>query len=183
MTFVLFLAEFRVLRFKIQTKIERPTHMEARRADPIRLIALRLSQNELRHLTQQPGINEAFRVTIQYHDGQHPNQVATLTRGHGGTCVLKVVYDKPGKNVFFTYPVDVGRYQALLTALRRTKFDTLDDQPDVPYFGVDLWLVERASGSFYHDVVLAPDSARGFYRELILALRQHLKEALRAIES
>ena len=53
----------------------------------------------------------------------------------------------------------------------------------MPYFGVDLWLVERASGSFYHDVVMAPDSARGFYRELALSLRQHLKEALRPIES
>ena len=155
--------------------------MEARRADPIRLVALRLRQDELRNLTQQPGINEAFRVTIQYHDGRHPNQVATLTRGHGSTCSLKVVYDKPNKNVFFNYPVEVERYQALLTALRRVQCDALDDQPEVPYFGVDLWLVERASGSFYHDVVLSPESARGFYRELILAIRQHLRESLRAI--
>ncbi len=156
--------------------------MESRRADPIRLIALRLMQNELRHLTHQPGINEVFRVTIQYHDGRHPNQVATLVRDHAGTT-LKVIYDKPNKSVFFTYPIEAERYQALLTGLRRLKFDKLDDQPDVPYFGVDLWLVERASGSFYHDVVMAPDSARGFYRELVLALRQHLKEALRPIES
>jgi hypothetical protein len=156
--------------------------MESRRADPIRLIALRLMQNELRHLTHQPGINEAFRITIQYHDGRHPNQVATLVRGHAG-ATLNVVYDKPNKSVFFTYPVEADRHQALLTAIRRLKFDKLDDQPDVPYFGVDLWLVERASGSFYHDVVMAPDSARGFYRELVLTLRQHLKEALRPIES
>lgn len=156
--------------------------METRRADPIRLIALRLGQNELRHLTRQPGVNEAFRVTIQYHDGRHPNQVATLLRGHTGTT-LRVIYDKPNRDVFFTYPVEADRYQALLAALRRLKFDKLDDQPDVPFFGVDLWLVERASGSFYHDVVMAPDSARGFYREVVLALRQHLKEALRPIES
>lgn len=157
--------------------------MEVRRADPIRLIALRLSQEELRHLTAQPGINEAFRLTIQYHDGRHPNQVATLTRSHYGSAPLTVVYDKPGKDVRFTYPIAPERYQALLLALRRIKFDKLDDQPEVPFFGVDLWLVERASGSFYHDVVLAPESARGFYRELILALRTHLKEALREIPS
>lgn len=155
--------------------------MATRRADPIRLVALRLRQDELRNLTQRPGINEVFRVTIQYHDGRHPNQVATLFRGHGSTCALKVVYDKPGKQVFYDYTVDVERYKALLTALRRVKFDGMDDQPDVPFFGVDLWLVERASGSFYHDVVLAPESARGFYRELLLALREHLKEGLRAI--
>ncbi|WP_119068005.1 hypothetical protein [Aggregatilinea lenta] len=157
--------------------------MEVRRADPIRLIALRLSQDELRHLTFQPGINEAFRITIQYHDGRHPNQVATLTRNHTGAAPLTVVYDKPGKDVRFSYPIPPERYQSLLLALRRIKFDKLDDQPEVPFFGVDLWLVERASGSFYHDVVLSPDSARGFYRELILALRTHLKEALREIPS
>jgi hypothetical protein len=155
--------------------------METRRADPIRLIALRLRQDELKNVVHQPGVNEAFRVTIQYDSRERSNQVATLTRGHGGGCTLKVVYDKPGKDVYFTYPVEAERYKALLAALRRVNFDAMDDQPDVPFFGVDLWLVERASGSFYHDVVLSPEEARGFYRELILALREHLKEALRAI--
>ena len=155
--------------------------MESRRADPIRLIALRLRQDELKNVVHQPGVNEAFRVTIQYDSREHANQVATLTRGHGGGCALKVVYDKPGKEVYFTYTVEADRYKALLAALRRVNFDTMDDQPDVPFFGVDLWLVERASGSFYHDVVLAPESARGFYRELVLALREHLKESLREV--
>ena len=155
--------------------------MESRRADPIRLVALRLRQDELRNVVQKPGINEAFRITIQYDKSDHPNQVATLTRGHGEHCALKVVYDKPGKDVYFDHAIEQERYKALLTAIRRLKFDSLDDQPDVPFFGVDMWLVERASGSFYHDVVLSPESARGFYRELILALREHLKEALRAI--
>ena len=157
--------------------------MATRRADPIRLVALRLRQDELRNLTQQPGINEVFRVTIQFNDGRHPNQVATLMRGHGSTCRLKVVYDKPGKQVYFDYDIEAERYKGLLAALRRVRFDDMDDQPDVPFFGVDLWLVERASGSFYHDVVLDPDSARGFYRELMLAIRQHLKEALREINA
>jgi hypothetical protein len=157
--------------------------MEARRADPIRLIALRLKQNETRTLTQQPGVNEAFRVTIQYHDARHPNQVATLIRGHSGSGSLHVVYDKPGKDVQYTFSIGNEQYLALLLALRQAKFDRLDDQPDVPFFGVDLWLVERVSGSFYHDVVLAPDSARGHYRELLLAIRAHLKEGVRAINS
>lgn len=155
--------------------------MEARRADPIRLIALRLKQDELRHLMQKPGVNEALRVTVQYHDARHPNQSATLIRGHAGPCPLKVAYDKPNKEVYFTYDVEPDRFKALLAALRRLRFDTMDDQPDTPYFGVDLWLIERASGSFYHDVVLSPDSARGHYRELTLLMREHLKECLRPI--
>ena len=157
--------------------------IQARRADPIRLIALRLRQHELREVTRQPGVNEALRVTIQYHDGQHPNQVATLTRGHGGAGALLVLYDKPNRDVHFSFAIEPERVTALLAALRRVRFDALDDQPDVPYVGVDLWLVERSSGSFYHDVVLSPGEARGFYRELVLALRQHLPEALRSIAS
>ena len=155
--------------------------MEARRADPIRLIALRLRQGELRHVVQQPGVNEAVRVTVQYHDGRHPNQVATLTRGHGPQCTLLVVYDKPNKDVRFSYTVPLERYLALLTALRRARFDTLDDQPDVPFFGVDLWLVERASGSFYHDVVIQPESASGPHSEVVHAFREQLREALRPV--
>jgi hypothetical protein len=155
--------------------------MESRRADPIRLIALRLRQDELRSVAQKPGINEAFRVTIQYGSPDHPNQTATFTRGHGDNGKLKVIYDKPGKEVYFDFAIPLERYQAFMIALRRVKFDTMDDQPDVPYFNVDLWLVERASGSFYHDVVLSPESARGFYRELVLAIREHLKEAVRPI--
>jgi hypothetical protein len=157
--------------------------VDVRRADPIRLVALRLKQDELRNVTRRPGINEAFRVTIQYHDGRHPNQVATLTRGHSQSCTLAVYYDKPGKTVQFSYPIESERYQKLFMALRRVKFDSLDDQPEVPYFGVDMWLIERASGSFYHDVVLAPESARGFYRELVMAIRDHLKEGLHEIPS
>ncbi|GAB4409271.1 MAG: hypothetical protein Kow00106_02740 [Anaerolineae bacterium] len=155
--------------------------MEARRADPIRLIALRLRQGELRQVVQQPGVNEAVRVTVQYHDGRHPNQVATLTRGHGPQCTLLVVYDKPNKDVHFSYTIPLERYLALLAALRRARFDTLDDQPDVPFFGVDLWLVERASGSFYHDVVLQPDSATDLHGQVVRAIREQLKEALRPV--
>lgn len=155
--------------------------METRRADPIRLIALRLRQDELRQVVQKPGINEVFRVTIQYDKGEHSNQVATLIRGNGDQCSLKVVYDKPGKDVYFDYPIEVERHKTLLAALRCLKFDEMDDQPELPFFGVQMWLVERAAGSFYHDVVLSPESARGFYRELVLAIREHLKEALRAI--
>ena len=157
--------------------------MESRRADPIRLIALRLRQDELKNIVHQPGVNEVLRISIQYDSRDRINQVATLTRGHGETCALKVIYDKPGKDVYFSYRVDAERYRALLAALRRVRFDEMDDQPEVPFFGVDLWLVERGSGSFYHDVVIAPDSARGFYRELVLAIREHLAEALRAINS
>lgn len=151
----------------------------SRRADPIRLIAARLGQGELQKITSNPSINEAVRVSIHYHDGRAPNSVATLQRGHGDNCQLHLAYDKSPRMAKLTLNIPLSRYQELLMALRRARFDRLDDDEDLPYFGVDLWLIERAAGSFYHDIVVCPTSAKGHHREIILALRQFLPEAVR----
>ena len=151
----------------------------ARRADPIRLVAARLGQRELKQIGSDPGMSEALRVSIHYHDGRAPNSVATLQRGHSGNCRLQVVYDKAPRPVAFRFEVPLERYRSLLASLRQARFDSLDDEEDVPFFGVDLWLVERVAGSFYHDVVLCPTTARGHHRELLLALREHLPQSIR----
>jgi hypothetical protein len=151
----------------------------SRRADPIRLIAARLGQGELKQIASGPGVSEALRVSIHYHDGRAPNSVATLHRGHTGNCRLLVVYDKAPRPVAFNFEIPLERYRLLLASLRRSRFDSLDDEENVPFFGVDLWLVERMAGSFYHDVVLCPTSARGHHRELVLALREHLPQSIR----
>jgi hypothetical protein len=150
-----------------------------RRADAIRLVAVRLGQGELKDITQKPGIHEALRVSVYYHDGRAPNSVATLMRSLSATCRLQVAYDKTPNPVYFDLTVPSQKYQALLLDLRRTRFDKLDDQPDVPFFGVDLWLVERIAGSFYHDIVLCPSSAESNYREVMLSIRMHIPESVR----
>lgn len=150
-----------------------------RRVDPIRLMAVRLGQGELKHMTQEPGIHEALRVSIYYHDERAPGSVATLRRGPGDECPLQVAYDKLPDPVYFDLKVPVQRYHDLLMALRRAKFDSLDDQENVPYMGVDLWLVERIAGSFYHDIILAPGSAGGHHREVMIAIKKLLPESVR----
>lgn len=150
-----------------------------RRADPLRLLAARMGLAELTQVIREPTVNEALRVSIHYHDGRSPDSVATLRRGLGEMCQLTVIYDRSPKRATLRYDIDLERYRDFLVALRRVKFDTLDDEEDLPFLGVDLWLVERAAGSFHHDVVLCPETARGFHREIILALGQHLPEAVR----
>lgn len=151
----------------------------SRRADPIRLIAARLGQGELKQLTNEPEISEAFRVSVHYHETDGLNSVATLRRGHGDNCKLQVVYDKAPKAVKFEFEVPIDTYRELMKAIRQAKFDTLDDEEDVPYLGVDMWLVERVAGSFYHDIVLCPTSARGHHRELMLAIKELLPQSVR----
>lgn len=152
-----------------------------RRAETLRVVAERLKVEPLKRETAKPGVNEAFRVTVNYHDGRQPDIVATIKRGHGNTCTLVVIYDKPGKALQYEFTIPLERFQALLATLRNSKFDTLDDEPDIPYTGVDLWLIERGSGTFYHDIVLSPSTAKGHHRELVLAIRQHLPEAVREL--
>ncbi len=152
----------------------------SRQADILRTIATRLNLPDFRQLTQQPIINEAVRVSIYHPIGTAPDSVATLSYGHHQTaCTLQVCYDRPNHRADLHFQIPIVRYNALLGALRKAHFDTLDDETDLPFHGVDLWLIERAAGSFYHDIVLCPSSATGKHRELMRALQDHLPEAIR----
>lgn len=152
-----------------------------RQANALRQIAGRLNVPPLRDLLKQPGVNEALRVTVLHHTGEQPHSVATLRRQTGSHCSLQVIYERLPRPLDYEFAIPLERYQKLLTAFRLNRFDTMDDEPTLPWTGVDLWLVERGSGSFYHDVVLSPSNPSGHHREILLALRQQLPEALRPL--
>src|SRR5579872_305443 len=119
----------------------RNTSMQ-RRADPLRIIADRLSIPSLAVAIKQPGVAEALRVTVQYHDGKHPDQVATLLKMQSsGPVKLAVHYrrtiDKP---LILDYIIEPERFALLSTTLRKLTFDKLDDYPDIPWHGEDMWL-------------------------------------------
>ena len=152
-----------------------------RRAEPLRFLAVRLHQPEIGEIARRPGVNAVYRVTIQYHEGCHPDQVATLVCMQDGTAVLTVAYRR-AKPTVLAYQMAADHCRALDSALRQIGFDGLDDQPDLPLLGVDFWLIERAAGSYLHDVVLAPALAEGPYAALAAAVQTHLRQAVRAIQ-
>lgn len=151
---------------------------------PLRLIALRLAVPDLAVVARQPDVIETFRLTVQYHDGRNPDQLATLTRRRGQEAgKLAVVYRRPDdKPLALEFTIEAERLNQFSAALRRVSFDRLDDMPDIPWFGADLWLIERAAGSFHHDVILSPDRAAGVHAEIAASARQTLREAVRAIQ-
>jgi hypothetical protein len=154
-----------------------------RRADLLRFIAIRLAVPELESVARQPGIAETFRVTVQYHDGRHPDQIGTVTRMQSGNPARLAVHyrranDKP---LVLDYKLDAERFAAFNAALRKLGFDKLDDLPDIPWHGADLWLVERAAGTFHHDIIIAPGSATGVHAEIVRLVREYLPQAIRAI--
>jgi hypothetical protein len=148
---------------------------------PLRFIAVRLGLPELEAEARQPGVVAAFRVTIQYHDARHPDQVATTIQT-GGSIKLAAHYRRPsGKSLALNHSIPFERFQALIGPLKKLGFDQLDDSEDLKWYGVDLWLVERAASGFHHDIIIAPETAKGVYRQIVELIREHLREAVRAI--
>jgi hypothetical protein len=51
----------------------------------------------------------------------------------------------------------------------------------MPLYGLDFWMIERASGSFVRGVIVAPQTAQGAHAKLVEAIRTYLPEALRMV--
>lgn len=151
-----------------------------RRAEDLRIVAARLNLPSLRDVVRQPGVGEAFRLTILYHDTRYPNQVATLTHALDESVLLNVAYhsNPPSQR---RHNIGLPRYRLLDKALRRLNFERLDDQPDLPLAGVDLWLVEHVRGTYARDAVIAPAMASGVYADLWEVLLMHLGEAVQPL--
>lgn len=79
------------------------------------------------------------------------------------------------------HSISLGRLTALLLAWQQAGFDRLSDQPELPLHGLDLWLLERAAGTFVHSVIVAPQTATGQHAALVAAVREYLPEALREV--
>ncbi len=154
-----------------------------RGAAPLRFIAVRLGIPELETVVRGPGIADTLRLTIQYHDGRHPDQIATLIKMQSAESANLTVHyrratDKP---LVLTYTIDPERFRTLNATLRKIGFDKLDDPADIPWYGADLWLVERAAANFHHDIIIAPDLATGIYADIVKLIRENLRESVRAI--
>ena len=152
-------------------------------AAPLRLIALRLGLADLADEARRPGVAEAFRLTVKYHDARHPDQVATATKMQSNqTAQMAVHYRRATQNpLILEHTLDLDRFSAFMAALKKLGFDKLDDAPDIDWYASDLWLVERGASSFNHDIIIAPENATGAHAELVRLVRDQLHESIRGI--
>jgi hypothetical protein len=152
-------------------------------AAPLRFIATRMAIPEMDKVARQPGVTEAFRLTIQYHDARHPDQVATMVKMQGSANArIDVGYRRASDQVMWLdYQLSSERFHVFCNTLRRLGFDKLDDMENIPWYGADLWLVERAAVSFHHDLILAPDRVSGTYMEIVKLIQDSLREVLRPV--
>jgi hypothetical protein len=160
-------------------------------APALRAVAESLLLPPLAQIARGAGIAAAYRITVLYHDGRARNSVATLTRAQAayGDGALELAYARALDGKRLTHAIPRVRVEAWGAALVTCSFDRLPDQPNLPDRGIaDVWLIERAAGTFIHSVIIAPTlvgalppDAAARYATLVAAVRAHLPEALREI--
>jgi hypothetical protein len=152
-------------------------------ASQLRAIADQMSLPSTRKLAQSPGVSAVYRLTVRYHDRRAADSVATLMRVGKSEAKLEIVY----RGLFNHKPVvvafDEARYEAFTSILQKVHFDSLTDQQNIPSHGVDLWLLERAAGTFNKSVIIAPELTGSVYARLVYMIGSTLPEAVREVKS
>ncbi|HLU08117.1 MAG TPA: hypothetical protein VK003_00485 [Oceanobacillus sp.] len=146
----------------------------------LRGITERIGLPATTQVARRPGVQVVYRVTVHYRDGRACDSVATLVKSVAEGVRLEIHYQNALEGKPLTPEIPPERYEDFVQALQNIGFDQMRDQPDLPN-AADLWLVERASGTFVHGVVVAPDSASEQHARLVNAVRNGLPEALRMI--
>lgn len=147
-------------------------------------IAEKLGLPPIQTLAKQPGTQSVHRITFHYFDARLPERVATLSK----TITTGIrIEAKPSQNPnekLDIFPITPFRFEQLTKSLQSIHFDTLPDQEELPYYdSVDLWMVERAAGTFHHNVIVAPalalDASVSMHARLVNLIRNVLPEAVR----
>lgn len=153
----------------------------ASHAPVLRAIIESIGVEPLAEIVKRPGVSGVYRLTVFHHDGRARDTVSTLihrpTGGNRLETVVRLMFD--GKPL--VHSVTSQRFEHFVSVLSQVGFDHLDDQPDLPPYGADMWLLERAAGSFSKSVVLAPERADGLYATLVAAIHADLPEARREV--
>jgi hypothetical protein len=147
----------------------------------LRAIAEYLGLDPLKRIVRQPGVRAVYRVTIYHHDRRALDSVATLRRDSLNQSELSLVYEGMFHSKPLIHMIAFERYEAFALALQKHHFDHMADQPGMPLYGLDFWMIERGAGTFVKGVIVAPQTASGIYAELVATLKTYLPEALREI--
>ncbi|MEL6148337.1 MAG: hypothetical protein AAFV33_27265 [Chloroflexota bacterium] len=142
----------------------------------LRSISTQFHLSDTLAVAQQPGIQSVFRVTCHYPGGDFPDSVATVVNSQVGQPTLTV--HRSGVDSSGEHVLDKQAFGALTAMLSTVKFDKLDDQPGIPATRANLWLVERAAGSFLKGVLLSPELATDSYQSLVFRLHELLPGAV-----
>lgn len=135
----------------------------------------------LKQVALQPGMKTVWRVTVHYDRGATSHVIVTVKHFGYENVVVETVYPGHFGNQPIVRTLKLADYEHLTGELQHLNFDKLIDQPNIPFYGVDVWLVERAAGGFLKSVGFSPQTASGDHARLMDILRQYLPEVVRVI--
>ena len=150
-------------------------------ASTLMAIADQMGLESIEKLALQPGVRAVYRLTIRYHDRRARDAVATVTRSGVEGVRVEVVFRKLFEDKPFISKMQQADYEEMVAELEQVHFDKLNDQANIPSYGVDLWMWERAAGTFHRSVIFSPEAATGVYERLRALAYSCLPEVVREV--
>jgi hypothetical protein len=147
----------------------------------LRGVAQRIGLATVAQMARRPGVQAVYRVTVHYFDGRACDSVATLCKTAANDMTFEVHFQNALGGKPLTPLITPARYDEFVKALQNIRFDRMSDQLNLPSTS-DVWLVERAAGTFTHNVLVAPEAAIDSHARLVNAVKNGLPEALRVVK-
>lgn len=144
-------------------------------------VADNLGAKHIKELARQAGVISVLRITAYYPERQVRHSVATLMERIQDQREMSIIHEGFYNHQPMILGVSRNHYEKLLDALLQARFDKLTDQPNVSYKDHCLWLIQRASGTYTHSVIVSPDHPILPYAAIVNAIDAYLPEAIREI--
>lgn len=140
----------------------------------------RLGLSDLAAAARGSGVITALQVVV--YQGRRPlrHSVARVVETHLGAIDLLVAYEGVDLSPL-RMTLDRDQIEPLHKALDAARFSRLDDQAGLSRDDAPLWLVQRATGSHLHSVILAPDKPELPWSRIVNAIDACLPAALREL--
>ena len=144
-------------------------------------VSANLGVPHIKTVAKQVGVISVLRITAYYPERKARHSVATLIERHQNQRHMEIVYEGFFNHKPVKLTVTRDNHEKVLDALQQARFDKLNDQPDLSYKDHSLWLIQRASGIYVHEVILAPDIPLLPYSSIVNAIDAYLPESIREV--
>ena len=138
----------------------------------------RLGMGDLAAAARASGVVCALQIVVFQGNRRFRHSVARVVESQLGNVDLLVAYegvDLSPRSMSLT----PERIEPLHRALDAARFDRLRDQPGITSEDAPLWLVQRATGTHLHGVILAPDKPALPWSRIVNAVHDCLPAAVR----
>ena len=145
------------------------------------MLASRLGLPDLAQVARVAGVMSVLQLTAYYAERRLRHSVARVIEDQMGAIELRIAYEGLSLDYPLRLPVAPARMEKLNAALLSVKFGTLGDQSSLTNDERSLWLIQRASGTHLHGILIAPDRPEPPYSTIVNAIDAYLPEAIREV--